>query len=78
MGNPPGGRMKERPPLRSLAEVLAFATEFSVAIWLMGYLGSYADKKMSTSPLFFLLGLLLAFIYGGYRLYRLVKFFNEE
>ncbi len=70
--------MKERPPLRSLAEVLAFATEFSVAIWMLGYLGSYLDKKMESYPLFFVLGLILAFVFGGYRLYQLVKFFNKE
>ena len=70
--------MKERPPLRSLAEVLAFATEFSVAIWMLGYAGSYLDRKTDSYPLFFILGLLLAFAFGGYRLYRLIKFFNKE
>ena len=70
--------MAEKPPLRTFAEVLAFATEFSVAIWLLGYVGSYLDKKMSTEPLFFLTGLLLAFIFGGYRLYRLIKFVSKN
>ncbi len=69
--------MKDKPPLRSFAEVLAFATEFSVAIWFLGYAGSYLDRKMDTQPLFFLVGLLLAFIFGGYRIYKLIKFLNK-
>ncbi len=70
--------MKEKPPLRTFAEVIAFATEFSVAIWMLGYAGNYMDKRMGSYPLFFILGLLLAFSFGGYRLYRLIKFFNKE
>lgn len=40
---------------------------------LGGFGGAYLDKYFDTSPLFTLLGLLLALIISGYAVYRRVK-----
>ena len=60
-----------RTRVRATAMALQFGTTIagSLVIFLWG--GIWLDRRLDTSPLFLLLGLLLAFIAIGYTLYEL-------
>ncbi len=60
-----------RTRMRATALALQFGTTiaFSLVIFLWG--GIWLDRRLGTSPLFLLIGLLLAFMAIGYSLYEL-------
>ncbi len=69
-------RMKEKPPLPSVAGTLGALSGMGftivIPIVLFVILGRYLDNQLHTGSLFLLLGLLLGLIsgiYGAYRLY---------
>ncbi len=49
-----------------------------IPIVIMGAGGAYADKKFGTSPLFLLIGILIAFIITSIAAYRKISIITKE
>jgi F0F1-type ATP synthase assembly protein I len=69
--NPDEVARVRRTRMRATALALQFGTTiaFSLVIFLWG--GIWLDRRLGTSPLFLLIGLVLAFMAIGYSLYEL-------
>lgn len=60
----------------SLAWELGYT--IAIPIVVLGFGGAYLDKKISTSPLFLLLGIGLSLVLSGIGIYRKIKEINNN
>ncbi|MCM8528097.1 MAG: AtpZ/AtpI family protein [Lentisphaeraceae bacterium] len=56
-----------------LASAMGLGTQFAVAIGLFAYGGVLLDRKFESSPWGLLSGLLLAFVYGVYEVWKVLR-----
>lgn len=57
---------------------LAFGTNFAAAMGLLAFGGHWLDVKYATGDRYVLIGVLLALVYGGYELWKIIRFSKEQ
>lgn len=70
---PPAKRNQEYSMWSALGLVWELGYIIAIPAVLFGFGGAYLDKRFGLSPLFTLLGLLLALLISGFAVYRRVK-----
>ena len=63
--------------IQNAVKYAALGVEFGSIVLGIAWIGNYFDKKISTTPLFTIIGIFLGFISGIYRLYKISKIINK-
>ncbi len=71
-------KRETQAPNRAMQSAIGLGYQFIAAILLFVGAGYYADSKRGGGYLFTLIGVALAFIYGGYEVWKLVRILEEE
>lgn len=71
-------REKNQAPNRTLQSAIGLGYQFLAATLLFVGAGYYIDLKRGGGSAFTLIGVLLTFLYGGYEVWKLVKFLEKE
>ena len=65
-------------PNHTIFRHLELGTSIAAALLIFMLIGIYLDKKTGTTPLFLILGLLFAFMYGVYQLWKINNTLNKR
>lgn len=71
---PSGEERQRRLRLGIAGKAIEFGTSVAIVFGVFVWGGVWLDRRLDKSPLFLLLGLLIAFIAAGYSFYELVAF----
>ena len=71
-------RLQRKPPSSTAQAALGLGYQLMAAFMIFAGSGYYLDKKYDTSHLYTLIGVALAFLYGGYEVWKLVTVMERE